>query len=435
MEVQIGDLKPADLRGILKYVPQWRGHCFIFGIDAGVVSGENIANILHDLAVLRNLHINVLLVYGIGHYVRERAIEKGLPNEAIEGDSPVTLEMLDLAIEASGRIGHEIMQGLTQAGLRCVLSNAVRATESGVISGVDQMFRGKVEKIDATFLRSLLDNETIPLLSPIAFNREGQALRLRADDLAAELAIALNASKIIYLVPAPGLVVDGKFVVNCPVKDLLSVVQTDGNRIAEDVRPQALCALRCVQGGVPRAHIIDGNSPDSLLTEIFHKVGVGTMIYGNDYQQIRPATRRDIPVLLSITQKATQTEELRPRTAREFNQNIQHFYVYEIDGSVIGCVCLRPFPTRPQTAEIEALFVQSFYHGRGVGKKLVTYALEQAKALGMAKVVALTTQSYGFFRNVIGFQEGTCADLPEERRTQWEQSKRNSKILLFQLRE
>jgi amino-acid N-acetyltransferase len=433
MEAEIGELKPADLRGILKYVPRWRGHCFVFGIDAGLVSGDNVGNILHDLAVLSNLHIKVVLVYGIGHRIRQLAAERQIEATGIEGEGPVDAAGLDLAVEASGRLASEIVQGLTQAGMRCAITNAVRSTESGVLAGVDQLYRGKVEKTDTTCVLRLLENEIVPVFSPLAYTREGQVLRLRADELAAELAIALEASKLIYLVPDQGLVVDGKFVVNCPVGDLRAIVQDDPSRIAPRVRPQALCALRSVEGGVPRAHIVDGSSPDSLLTEIFHKVGVGTMIYGNDYQQIRPATRRDIPVLLSITQKASQTEELRPRTAREFNQNIHHFYVYEIDGSVIGCVCLRPFSENRNAAEIEALFVQSFYHARGVGKKLVTFALSEARHRGFEKVIALTTQSYGFFRNVLGFADGTPSDLPEERRQQWEHSQRNSKILLYRL--
>jgi len=294
MEPEIGEIKPADLRGILKYVPQWRGHCFVFGIDAGVVTGDNIANILHDIAVLRNLHINVVLVYGIGHTIRRLAGERGIEVEHPDAEGPVDAKTLALAVEAAGLLGHEIMQGLTQAGLKCAQCNAVRGTEAGILGGVDQILRGKVEKIDTGLIKSMLEDEIVPILSPIAFAREGHALRLRADDLAADLACALKASKLIYLVPGQGLIVDGSYVVNIPVTEVRAILDQDPARVQESVRHHAHCAVQTVETGVPRAHIIDGRSPDSLLTEIFHKVGVGTMIYGNEYQQIRPASRRPV---------------------------------------------------------------------------------------------------------------------------------------------
>ena len=83
--------------------------------------------------------------------------------------------------------------------------------------------------------------------------------------------------------------------------------------------------------------------------------------------------------------------------------------------------------------ELGAVYVQPFYHGRGVGRKLVEFAKRRAKQLGARKLVALTTQTQGFFQSACGFVAGTQADLPAERRKTLKASGRNSVVLTFPL--
>ena len=84
--------------------------------------------------------------------------------------------------------------------------------------------------------------------------------------------------------------------------------------------------------------------------------------------------------------------------------------------------------------EICAVYVQPFYHGRGVGKKLVEYAKHRAKEKGAKKVIALTTQTQGFFQSACGFTSGSPNDLPAARRRELKASGRNSHILQFPLK-
>lgn len=426
------DIKPGDLRGILRYVPLWRDHVFVIAIDAGVITHENFNNVLQDIAVLWNLHIKVVLVYGLGHSLRDVAASRNIGITDHRGEGPADDKTLTLAIEVAGTIGHEIMEGMTQNGIKCVQTNSIRATEFGVISGVDQLRRGKVEKIDLALLRQLLANDIVPLISPVGISREGLSLRLNSDQLASDLAIALNASKLIYMAPHPGLVFDGEMVLNMTVEELRQQMQKSPDGLDPDIRGKAVYAIKTIEGGTPRVHIIDGREPDSLLTEIFNNVGVGSMIYGNEYAQIRQARKRDAQAIYNITLQAVRKEALKRRTRQEIAQEIEHFYVYEIDQSVIGCMSLRPYPDN-ETVEVEAVYVQTFYQGRGVGKKLVEYALLEAARHGKKRVLALSTQSYTFFRTVCGFDEGTRDDLPAERLAELDKSGRNSRILIKKL--
>ncbi len=429
---QAPDIKPTDLRGILRYVPQWRGHVFVIALDGAIVRDENFANILLDLAVLRSLHIRIVIVLGIGTPLQELAAARGVTLSDLRGEAPVDDATLDLAVEAAARVSHEVMRGLTANGLKCVAANAVRAAEAGILKGVDQMHRGKVDKVDAALLRELIDAEIVPLVPVIVFGRDGRTLRVNSDALASELSHALQASKLIFLTPYPGLHLSGRFVTNIKVEAVRDMLETEPEAIDEALRSKVRHAVRTIEGGTPRVHIMDGRISEGLLTEIFSKVGVGTMVYGNEYQQIRRARRFDIHAIHAITRNAVRTDALRYRTRSAIEKEIDRFFVYEIDDSVIGCAALVPYPGT-EIGEIASVSVQPFYQNRGVGRKLVDFAILEAEQRGMQAVVALTTQSVAFFRDLCGFEEGSPSDLPPERRQIHEKSGRNSRVLVKRL--
>src|SRR5688500_9058305 len=203
-------IKPTDLRGILKYVPRFQGQIFVIAIDGAIVADDNFSNLLVDLAVLRSLGIKVVLVHGISHQIQELSVARSIPISNSDGTGVTDAATLDLAIRASSRVSHLLVEGLTQNALKCATTNAVRALPTGIIKGVDQQFTGKVDRIDKEFLRELIDRQVVPVVSPIAFGPDGRSLRVNSDLLAAELAEALHATKIIYLTQAPGLEIDGE---------------------------------------------------------------------------------------------------------------------------------------------------------------------------------------------------------------------------------
>lgn len=422
-------IKPTDLRGILQYVPRFQGQIFVIALDGSIVADENFSNLLVDIAVLRSLGIKVVLVHGIGRQIQELSQLRNIPISDIYGYGVTDPATLDLAIRASSRVSHLILEGLAQNNLKGVITNSVRALPMGIIKGVDHQFTGKVERIDKDFITSLIKDQVIPVMSPLAFGPDGRSLRVNSDLLAAELAEALHATKIIYLTPQPGLVINNELRPQISVEVLRKQLSDAPDQIAELCRSKALNAVRAIDTGTPRVHIVDGRLFDSLLNEIFSNEGVGTLIYGNDYQQIRKATRRDVRFIYSLTRAAVKREELVHRTQQAIEKNIDQFYVYEIDENIIACVTLIFYPSHPQLAEIGSLYVMPFYHNRGIGKKMVEYACLMAKERGAAHIVALSTQSFGFFINVLGFSETDKSALPDSRLKAYEDSGRNAKVL------
>ncbi len=426
-------IKPTDLRGILRYVPMFRDHVFVIAVDGAVISHENFPNLVTDIAVLRSLAIKVVLVHGIGHQLSMLAKDHRISATDIPGEGPTDAPTMSLAREAAALVSQTILEHLSQAGLRCAITNAVRATRVGVIRGRDHLFTGKVEKVDTALLTSMLGQDILPLVTPILCDREGQSLRVNSDHLAAELAVALGASKLIYLTPFPGLVVDGEVKVNLPEDELAALLASRNSGLEPRLRSKAQHAAFALDEGVPRAHILDGRVFGGLLIEIFDKVGLGTMVHANDYDRIRPARKKDAQSLYNLARHGARSDTLVARSRQQIEQSIGEFVVYEIDDSIIGCAALRRYESQPALMEIGAVYVQPFYHGRGVGTKLVEYIKRKAKQAGARKLIALTTQTQGFFTASCGFEEGSVADLPASRRKELRSSGRNSRVLTFPL--
>ena len=166
----------------------------------------------------------------------------------------------------------------------------------------------------------------------------------------------------------------------------------------------------------------------ALLNEVFDKVGIGTMIYSNEYQSIRRAVKADTYAIYTITQNGVRSETLVNRSQAMIEEAIDDFWVYEIDGSIVGCIHLQRYEDG-KLIEIGSVYVQPFYQNRGVGQRLIEYAKTNAKQDGARRLLALTTHAASFFTGICNFTEGSINDLPASRKADYKAMGRNSKIL------
>ncbi len=422
-------IKPSDLRGILEYVPMFRGQTFVVGIDGAMIASDALENVLLDIAVLRNLNIRVVLVHGIGYQIRTLGETEGIDVDFPGGDGPVDGVTLDLALRSNAAVGNRLAGALSATGMTYAFTNAVRSTEVGILRGSDQMNAGKVDRVDTGLFERLLGEDVLPVVSPISHARDGRPLRVNSDPLAAYLAVSLRASKLIFLTEYPGLAIDGVPVLNMPLSGLRERLEKHPGTIDSRLAGKARATLEALTHGVARAHILDGRISGGLLTEIFDKVGLGTMIHSNEYQQIRTARRSDARGIFNMSRHAARVEAIRPRSIEDIEASIDRFFVYEVDDGLIGCAMLQPYPERA-AVEIGAVYVQSYYEGRGVGRKMIEYAIERSRDEDFDYLFALSTQSFSYFTKVCGFDEGGLDDLPESRKQTYLREGRGSRILI-----
>jgi len=425
-------VKPTDLRGILQYIPRYREKTFILAIDGAIVTDENFANILLDIAVLRSLSIRVVLVHGASAQIRKLAAEQHLKASDFDGAGITDETTLKLALTAANRLTHEILEGLCVNDLRAASTNAVIAHPLGILQGVDHLFTGKVERVDVELLQKLLDNGIVPVLPPLGFDGDGRTYRVNSDGVALAVAEALKATKLMFITTQDGIRVRDQIIRQMPLGDLESVLALQKADVHPDMLSKAIHAVAACKSGVPRVHVINGCVDEVLLAEVFTNEGIGTLIYANEFQQIRRAMKKDIRSILILTKGSVASEELMKRTRSTIEKQLMDYYLLEIDKNPVACVALHVYPEQKK-GELACLYVNSAHENQGIGRKLIQYVENKAREMGLSELITLSTQAFTYFQSKGGFSEGTPDDLPPARREKYDQSGRNSKVLVKKL--
>ena len=422
-------MKLTDLRGILQYIPQFREKTFIIALDGVIVTDENFANILLDVAVLRSLNIRVVLVHGAAAQIKLLAEKQGIQASDLDGAGVTDGPTLQLSMDAANRLTHEILEGLSANDLRAACTNAIVAHPLGIIQGVDHLLTGKVQRVDTELIQTLLDRGIIPVLPPLGFDGDGKTYRVNSDSIALAVAEALKASKLIFFTADDGLWHNHQLIHKMLVGDLQKLVHSSAGGFVGEMLSKASHAAAACAAGVERVHVVSGREDEGLLAEVFSNEGIGTLIYANEYEQIRLAKKKDIRAIQRLTKKAVEAEELMRRTRVEMEKNLGDYFIFEIDKNPIGCVALHIYPEQKQ-GELASLFVSPAHENQGIGRKLIQFIENKAREAGMNELIVLSTQAFTYFQSKGGFTEGTADNLPPARRAKYDQSGRKSKVLV-----
>jgi amino-acid N-acetyltransferase len=424
-------MRAADLRGILRYVPQFREKTFVVAVDAAIVSDENFGNILMDVAVLWSLNVRTVIVHGAAAQIQALAEASAAEPSDLEGSGITDAETLALALTAANRLTHEILEGLNAADLRGASTNALIAHPLGILRGVDHLFTGRVERVDVELLQTLLGNGIVPVVPPLGMDGDGRTYRVNSDSVAVEVAKALGAVKLVYITAAEGLTVAGALARQLAVDELAEALQK--GVVAPTQASKARHAVAACRAGVPRVHVIDGRVDEGLLAEVFSNEGVGTLVYANEYRQIRRARKRDVRSIEQLIHASVEAEELVARSRAQIEAQLDDYYLFEVDRHPVACVALHLYPGEKK-GELACLSVGPTHENQGIGRRMVQFVEDRARELGLEVLFALSTQAFNFFQSKAGYVEGGADDLPAARRDRYERSGRRSKVLLKALK-
>ncbi|HXJ74072.1 MAG TPA: amino-acid N-acetyltransferase [Candidatus Dormibacteraeota bacterium] len=426
-------MKPTDLRGILRYIPRFREKTFVLAIDGGIVTSENFANILLDIAVLRSLNIRVVIVHGASAQIQALGEQQGITPSNLDGTGITDPETLQLALTAANRLTHEILEGLAANDLRAVSTNGIVAHPLGILQGVDHLLTGKVERVDVELFTSLLSQGILPVVPPLGFDGDGKTYRVNSDHVAVAVAEALKAIKVIFITTSDGLIHQDQLIRQMLASDLDHILAQRKQEIVPEMLSKAVHAAAACRAGIPRVHIINGRVDEGLLAEVFSNEGIGTLIYANEYQQIRRALKKDIRSLMLLTKNSVANEELVKRTRTTVEKQLGDYYLFEIDKNPVACVALHVYPEENK-GELGYLYVSPSHENQGIGAKLLQFVESKARELGLTELIALSTQAFNYFISKGGFVEGTPEDLPPARREKYELSGRKSKVMIKNLK-
>ena len=205
--------------------------------------------------------------------------------------------------------------------------------------------------------------------------------------------------------------------------------EVDASCACDDAaQTKELQAAACVcRRGIPRVHLLDGRRRGVLLDEIFSEEGVGSMVHTDSYREIRPLREEDIPELLSMIARCVVDEKLVQRTYESIHSEMESYYVYTLDDTIVGCVALYPYPAYA-CAELGCLFIRRDYEGHGYGRALCRFVEDKARRLGFRSIFAISQSAVDYFRNRLHYATLPRSVLPPQRLAVLESSGRRSEV-------
>lgn len=279
------------LRTAAPYLGRFMNKVFVVKIGGEVLDDRTaLRGVADQLTILRQVGIRLVLVHGGGNAVDEVCGRLGIPIQKVAGRRITSTEAFEAAaMTLGGKVRLHLTERLLQSGLEAVSLTGLdgrliqaRRRPPVEVEGqtVDYGQVGDIEQIDSRLIRLLLDGGYIPVVAPITRGTEGEPLNTNADTVAAELAVALGAEKLVFVLGIPGLLRDVASPESLvPYLELTELEQLKAQGIVSGGMLPKLAALTgALERGVPSAHLISGRIPDALLLEIFTNEGSGTMI-------------------------------------------------------------------------------------------------------------------------------------------------------------
>lgn len=417
------------------YIHKFRGKTFVVAFGGEVVSEDQFVTLAHDLNLLNSLGVRLVLVHGVRPQVEARLTENGAAIRYVSGLRVTDDAALACVKEAAGTVRVEIeallslgMANTPMAGadIRVASGNFVTAKPIGVIEGVDLLHTGEVRKIDAAAIRRRLDQHDIVLLSPIGYSPTGEIFNLSLEDVATQAAVELAADKLVFLMDTEGVPGKGRAIRSALTVSEARQILEQNRKLPEDVGYYLPCAIAACTQGVKRAHLISRKRDGALLSELFTRDGVGTMVSPTPLETLRPATIDDVGGILGLIEPLEREGILVRRSRELLEMEIDRFIVLESDGVVAGCAALYPFPEE-QAAELACLAVSQEFRGRGFGDLLLAAAEKNGKKTGFKRLFVLTTRTEHWFEER-GFVDSSPDQLPQRKQALYNY-KRKSKVL------
>ena len=275
----------------LPYIQKLRGQTIVIKYGGNAMVNDSLKqSVMDDITLLKYIGINPVLVHGGGPDINDALSKMNIQSHFVNGlryTDEQTMEVAQMVL--TGKTNKEIVSNLCAKGAKAIgicgidgnLIEAEKLTTDEAGNPIDIGFVGKVKKINTKVIEMLANDEYIPVIAPIGVGENGESYNINADTVAAEVAIALKARKLMTLTDVPGIMEKDE---NNQLRLIPFLCEEEVNECIQNgiitggMIPKALGCLDTVLRGVKSAHIIDGRIPHSLLLEIFTSKGIGTMI-------------------------------------------------------------------------------------------------------------------------------------------------------------
>jgi acetylglutamate kinase len=286
--------KAAILVDALPYIQEFYGKTVVikYGGNA-MVSDDLKEKVMEDIALLKYVGVRPVIIHGGGPEITGFLKKVGKETSFVSGlrvTDEETVEIAEMVLD--GKVNSEIVNLLNHRGVKAV---GISGKDAGLIRAkkklatvydgddkkkVDIGYVGQVEDVDTGILDDLLEGGYIPVIAPIGVDEDGMSYNINADYVAAEIAGALHAEKLLLLTDIEGVYKDyhdkSTFLSSLTQSEAREYIKT--GVISGGMIPKIEACLRALDAGAGKSHIIDGRLPHAILLELLTSKGIGTQV-------------------------------------------------------------------------------------------------------------------------------------------------------------
>jgi acetylglutamate kinase len=274
--------KARVLREALPWITRWRGHTLVVKYGGNAMSAAADAAFAADVALLHAVGLRVVVVHGGGPQIGALSERLGLEPVFVDGRRVTDADTLHaVSMALLGDVSLRLVGLVQGAGAPATGIAGTDANLLRVKPVPDLGLVGDIEAVDARLLDTLLDDGIVPIVASLGRAADGTTHNINADAVAAALAVALEADKLIYLTNVAGLyeqfgTAESTLVSEISAQGLREML--DGGSLHSGMIPKIAGIVAALDGGVGQAHLLDGRVEHALLLEIFTDEGIGTMV-------------------------------------------------------------------------------------------------------------------------------------------------------------
>ncbi|MDD5457670.1 MAG: acetylglutamate kinase [Candidatus Margulisbacteria bacterium] len=273
--------KAKVLLEALPYIQKFSGKTVVIKYGGSAMEDEKLKeSVITDIVLLKYVGINPVIVHGGGIEITEWLKKVGIESKFIDGQRVTTKESMEvIEMVLSGKINKSIVNLINSAGGKAVglCGKDAQLIEAKKYTEQDLGLVGEITNINADIIKILEESGHIPVISSIGFDKQGNSYNINADYAATDIAIALQAEKLIVLSNVDGILDKDKNLIKqltqVEIKQKIKDTTISGGMI-----PKVNSLLKAIENGVHNVHIISGVIEHSILLELFTDYGIGTMI-------------------------------------------------------------------------------------------------------------------------------------------------------------
>ena len=270
----------------LPYIKKFSGKTVVvkYGGNA-MINDELKKSVLQDIVLMKLVGMCPVIVHGGGPEINKMLEKIDKTPEFVSGLRVTDEETMDVVeMVLCGKVNKEIVMKLQAQGINATgisgKDGKTLIAQKKLIDGQDAGFIGEIKAVNTGLIKTLIENDFIPVIAPIGMDEEGNTYNINADYAASAIAGALKAEKLVFLTDISGVLKD----VNNPESRISGMTVSMAENLIKDgvisggMIPKVDCCIEGVKKGVKKVHILDGRVEHSLLLEIFTDTGIGTMI-------------------------------------------------------------------------------------------------------------------------------------------------------------